>query len=125
MAKEFLYRGKTLDELKSMSLTEFSELLPSQQRRKIKKGFTDEEKKFVEKIRKKDNVKTHLRTMIILPEMVGKTVKIHNGKSFELVLLQEEMVGHYLGEFSLTRKRSAHNAPGVGATRSSSAISVR
>jgi len=35
------------------------------------------------------------------------------------------MIGHYFGEFSLTRKRSEHSAPGVGATRSSSALSVR
>ncbi len=125
MAKEFKYRGRTLEELKSMSLTEFSELLPSQQRRKIRRGFSDDEKNFIEKVRNKDNVKTHLRMMIILPEMIGKTVRIHNGKEFQPIMLQADMVGHYLGEFALSRKRSAHNAPGVGATRSSSAITVR
>lgn len=125
MAKEFSYRGRTLEELKSLSLNELSELLPSQQRRKIKRGFSDEEKKFIEKVQKKDNVKTHLRSLIVLPSMIGKTVKIHNGKEFQTITLQEDMIGHYLGEFAITRKRCSHNAPGVGATRSSSALSVR
>ncbi len=125
MAKEFLYRGKTLDELRGLSLNQLSELLPARQRRKIKKGFSDEEKKLVAKIESKDNVKTHLRAMIVLPFMVGKTLRIHNGKEFKLVVIQPEMIGHYLGEFSLTRTRPSHSAPGVGATKSSSALSVR
>ncbi|MAG38811.1 30S ribosomal protein S19 [Candidatus Woesearchaeota archaeon] len=125
MVKEFLYKGKNLEELKNMSLKELSEIVPSKQRRKIKRGFSDEEKKLVEKIKMKDRVKTHLRTMLILPEMVGRTILIHNGKEFKQIIIQPEMIGHYFGEFSLTRKRSEHSAPGVGATRSSSALSVR
>lgn len=125
MAKEFLYHGKNLEELKKLSLNEFAEVLPSAQRRKIKRGFTEEEKHFIAKIEKKDNVKTHQRTIIVLPSMVGKTIKLHNGKTFQPIIIQEEMIGHILGEFALTRKRTEHNAPGVGATRSSSSISVR
>jgi small subunit ribosomal protein S19 len=63
--------------------------------------------------------------MVVLPIMVGHTIKIHNGKEFTQTIITGEMLGHFLGEFSLTRKRVAHNAPGVGATRSSGAISVR
>ncbi|MBW2965389.1 ribosomal protein S19 family protein, partial [Candidatus Woesearchaeota archaeon] len=70
-------------------------------------------------------VKTHCRSMIILPIMVNKTLKIYNGKSFEEVIIQPEMIGHYLGEYSQTRKRVAHSSPGVGATRSSSNVSVK
>lgn len=125
MAKEFLYHGKNLEELKKLSLNEFAEVLPSAQRRKIKRGFTEEEKHFIAKIEKKDNVKTHQRTTIVLPSMVGKTIKLHNGKTFQPIIIQEEMIGHILGEFALTRKKTEHNAPGVGATRSSSSISVR
>ena len=125
MAKEYIYRGKKLDELKSLSISELSELLPARQRRKIKRGFSEEEKKFIAKISKKDNVKTHLRSMLILPLMVGKIIKVHSGKEFVPVRVQEDMIGHYFGEFALTRKKSAHNAPGVGATKSSSALSVR
>lgn len=125
MAKEFLYKGKKLDELQGMTLTELSQVFPARQRRKIKRGFSEEEKKLIAKIQAKNNVKTHLRDMIILPQMVGKTIRIHNGKSFEQVVVLEEMIGHYFGEYAMTRKRTAHNAPGVGATRSSASISVR
>ncbi|NQU98371.1 30S ribosomal protein S19 [Candidatus Woesearchaeota archaeon] len=125
MAKEFFYRGRTLNELKELSLNELSELLPARQRRKIKRGLTEEEKKLVIKLEKKDNVKTHLRDMVVLPTMVGKTIRVHNGKDFQPVIIQEEMIGHIIGEFILTRKRTEHSAPGVGATRSSASVSVR
>jgi small subunit ribosomal protein S19 len=78
------------------------------------------------KIRDKEsNIKTHCRNAVILPEMVGLTIGIHNGKSFVNVTIQEEMIGHYLGEFMLTRKGVKHSAPGIGATRSSAALSVK
>ena len=57
--------------------------------------------------------------------MIGITLKVHKGKSFEPVRIEEEMIGHYLGEFVLTRKSIKHNSPGVGATRSSASVSVR
>ena len=63
--------------------------------------------------------------MIILPEMIDSTIQIHDGKSFIKVLIQPEMIGHYLGEFTYNRKRVAHSAPGIGATRSSAALSVK
>ena len=123
--KEFFFKGKTLDELKKLSLGEFALLCNSDVRRKITRGFTPEEKTFLENLRKGNNVKTHCRDMLILPEMIGKNVLIHRGNSFDAVLLQPEMVSHRLGEFSLTRKSLKHSSPGVGATRSSSAVSVR
>jgi small subunit ribosomal protein S19 len=123
--KEFMYKGKTLLELQGLSQKELAELLPSRQRRSITRGFSDPKKKLITQVGKKDNKKTHLRSMIVLPSMVGKTVRIHNGKEFEIVLVQDEMIGHYLGEFSFTRKRTKHNAPGVGATKSSSSMSVK
>ncbi|MCH7974401.1 MAG: ribosomal protein S19 family protein [Bacteroidetes bacterium] len=63
--------------------------------------------------------------MVILPEMIGKPIKIHNGKEFVQVMMMDDMIGHYLGEFSLTRNRVEHSAPGIGATRSSAALSVK
>ena len=63
--------------------------------------------------------------MIILPEMVGVTIKIHMGKSFVAIRIEPEMIGHVLGEFALTRKIVSHSAPGIGATRSSASMSVR
>ncbi|MFP4523034.1 MAG: 30S ribosomal protein S19 [Candidatus Nanoarchaeia archaeon] len=111
--KIFKYRSKTIDELKEMSIPEFAELLPSRQRRSIKRGFSDEKKKLLEKIEKKDNVKTHERDMIIFPFMVGKTIQVHTGKGFQAVMITEEMIGHFLGEFALTRKRATHTNIGV------------
>lgn len=124
--KEFHYRGKTLDELQQLSLNELSELFTSYARRKMKRGLTETEKTLLKNIRTSSKpVKTHCRTMIILPEMVNKTIKVYNGKAFEDIMIQPEMIGHRLGEFSLTRKRVAHSSPGVGATRSSSNVSVK
>ena len=123
--KEFTYRGKTLEELKKLSLKEFAELVPARQRRSLKRGLTEQQKIFIKNLKNKNNVKTHCRDMVILPEMVNKTIRIHNGKEFVAVLIQPEMIGHYSGEFTLNRKRIEHSAPGIGATRSSPALSVR
>ncbi len=125
--KEFTYRGKSVAELKAMSEKEFAMLVPSRERRKmIAKGWTEEEKKLLKRIKSgKRNIETHCRDMIVLPLMIGMTLKVHNGREFALVIVTEEMIGHRLGEFALTRRRVEHSAPGIGATRSSSAISVR
>lgn len=124
--KEFTYRGKILEELKNLSLNEVVELLPSRQRRSLKRGLIEQQKILLKKIRNnEDNIETHCRDAIILPEMVGKTIKVYSGKEFIPVIIIEEMIGHYLGEFVLTRKRVAHSAPGIGATRSSAALSVK
>lgn len=124
--KEFTYRGKNLEELKKLSLTELAELLPARQRRSLKRGLTEQQKIFLKKLRKnKQNIETHCRDMITLPEMVGKMIKVHNGKEFVQVAIIEEMIGHYLGEFALTRNRVEHSAPGIGATRSSASLSVK
>ena len=123
--KEFTYRGKSIDELKGMSLKEFAVLLPSRQRRTLVRGLNEQNKKFLEDVKTKPNVKTHCRDMLIIPEIVGKTVKIHNGKEWVQVLVSAEMLGHYLGEFAQTRKKVVHSAPGIGATRASAAMSVK
>nr|AJS13024.1 30S ribosomal protein S19, small subunit ribosomal protein S19 [uncultured archaeon] len=126
MAKEFIYHGKGIEELSKMSVKEFAELVPSRQRKSLLKGFTDEQKIFLEKLKAdKPNLRTHCRNMIILPLMVGKNVKVHNGHNFVPVRITIEMLGHYLGEFALTRKKVEHHAPGIGATRSSASLSVK
>ena len=124
--KEFTYRGKTLEELKEMSLSDFMLLLPARERRSLKRGFTEQQKILLKHIRaKKSNIETHCKDMIILPEMIGLPIRIHNGKEFIAVTIQDEMIGHFLGEFVITRKRIEHSAPGIGATRSSAALSVK
>lgn len=124
--KEFTYKGKTLEELKKMSINELAEYLPARQRRSLKRGFTEQQKILLKKIRAgKKNIETHCRDMIILPETVGLLIKVHNGKEFIPVTIQPEMIGHYLGELALTRKKVEHSAPGIGATKSSASLSVR
>ncbi len=124
--KDFTFRGKSLQEMQSLSIEELSLLLPSRQRRKIKRGFTEAEKTFLKRLDKsKKDVETHCRDMIILPNMVGRIIRVYNGKEFVPIGIMPEMIGHYLGEFSFTRKRVAHSAPGIGATRSSASIAVK
>ncbi|MFA5887431.1 MAG: 30S ribosomal protein S19 [Candidatus Nanoarchaeia archaeon] len=129
--KEFTFRGKTLEELQKLSLEELGKLLTSRQRRTLRRGFTDAEKALLEKIKKfkegkkKKPVKTHCRDMIILPMMVGMTIHIHSGKLFNPVLIEPEMIGHLLGEFTMNRHKVTHSAPGIGATRSSAGASVK
>jgi len=123
--KEFTYMGKTLEELSRMSINDFAELVPARQRRSLKRESTDSQKTFMSKVMKGNNIKTKCREVIIIPQMVGKNLRVHNGKEFVALLIQQEMIGHRIGEFVLTRKRVSHHAPGVGATRSSASLSVR
>lgn len=110
-----------MHELEKLSITELADLFPSSIRRKIKRGFTEQEQGLMRKLAKKNSAKTHCRDMIILPSMVGRTISVHNGKTFEPVSVTEEMIGHYLGEFSQSRRTVKHGAAGVGATASGGA----
>ena len=123
--KEFSFQGRSLDDLKKMSVLEFAALLPARQRRSIKRGMPDTQKKLLKKLAKSKMAETHSREMIILPEMVEKTVKVHDGRNFMPVMITGEMLGHTLGEFVMTRKVVKHSAPGIGATKSSAAMSVK
>ncbi|MCD6275985.1 MAG: 30S ribosomal protein S19 [Thermoplasmata archaeon] len=124
--KEFSYRGYSLEELQKMSWDEFAELLPARARRTLKRGWDEERMKAVRKIINSNKmIKTHRRDLIILPQFVGKTVAVHNGKEFVPVEIKPEMIGHYLGEFALTRKEVKHSGPGVGATRSSKFVPLK
>ncbi len=124
--EEFTYRGYNIADLKRMSLNEFTDLLPASQRRKIRRGFTEEHKKLMQRVRDGDTaIRTHLRDMIILPEMVGIDLEIHDGRKFNRVSVQPEMIGHYIGEYALTRNIVRHGSAGVGATRSSKFVPLK
>ncbi|MDH5482554.1 MAG: 30S ribosomal protein S19 [Candidatus Bathyarchaeota archaeon] len=134
MPKEFTYRGYALNQLQSMSMDEFITLLPSRQRRSLHRGLTSEQRILLEKIRKSKEapkegngkiVKTHVRDMIILPEMVGTTLFVHNGKDFVQVEIKPEMIGHCLGEFAITNRPVKHGTPGIGASRSSMYVPLK
>lgn len=123
--EEFLFRGQKAADLAKLSIEELAELLPARQRRTIKRGFSKEHKKLLANIKAGDSVRTHLRDMIVLPEMVGKNIEVYNGKSFEKVEIMPEMIGHYFGEYALTRARVTHGSAGVGATRSSKFVPLK
>lgn len=126
--KEFTYRGFTLEELRAMPLQDIVELLPSRARRSYLRGMDEERLTFVEKLRNngsEEAVRTHCRDVPILPDFVGKKVAVHNGKEFVNVDIKPEMIGHYLGEFAMTRKSVKHSGPGVGATRSSKFLPLK
>jgi small subunit ribosomal protein S19 len=131
MVREFTYRGYTLEQLQQMSMDEFIKLLPSRQRRSLKRGLTEPQRKLLEKVRKYKRlginkpIRTHARDMVILPEMVGTTIAVHNGKEFVPVEIVPEMIGHRLGEFVITNKRVVHGRPGVGATKSSMYVPLK
>jgi small subunit ribosomal protein S19 len=124
--EEFTYRGYTLAKLKKMKIEELAELMGARQRRKLRRKLREDEEKLLEELKSgKESVKTHLRDAIVLPDMVGKKIGVHSGKSFEYVEIKPEMIGHYLGEFALTRKKVLHGAAGVGATRSSKYVPLK
>jgi small subunit ribosomal protein S19 len=134
MPKDFTYRGHTLDSLLAMSMDEFINLLPSRQRRSLQRGLTPEQRILLEKLREarevvkadKDvTIKTHVRDLIILPEMVGVKILVHNGREFMPVDIKPEMIGHYLGEFAITNKPVRHGTPGIGASRSSMYVPLK
>ena len=134
MPREFSYRGYTSTQLQQMSMDEFIRLLPSRQRRSLLKGLTNGQRILLEEIKeakkatekgKKIIVKTHCRDMIILPEMIGLTLLVHNGKEFSSVEIKPEMIGHYLGEFASSIKKVVHGTPGIGASRSSMYVPLK
>jgi len=125
--KEFTYRGHTMEELLGMDPYVQFALLPSRARRSIGRGLSLENEHFLERIRRNSGrtVRTHRRDMPILPEFVGKRIAIYNGQNFVEIDIKPEMIGHYLGEFAITRRTVAHSGPGVGATRSSKHVALK
>ncbi len=118
--KEFTYRGHTMEELLKLPFADIIELLPARARRTYIRGLNTEQEAFVKRLRGADGpVRTHRREIPVIPEMVGKTVHIYNGKEFQPIDIKPEMIGHALGEFAMTRKSVKHSGLGVGATRSS------
>ncbi len=134
MPKDYLYRGHDLNELQGMSMDEFILLLPSRHRRSLQRGLSEEQRVLLENLRasrevsdRRSNaaIKTHARDMIILPEMVGSTIALHDGKDFAAIEIVPQMIGHYLGEYAITNKPVKHGQPGIGASRSSMYVPLK
>nr|ABX44787.1 putative 40S ribosomal protein RPS15 [Flustra foliacea] len=133
--KKFTYRGVDLDQLLDMSNTQLAEMYCARLRRRFNRGLKRKHDGLLKRLRKAEKecpalekpecVKTHLRNMIIFPEMIGSVVGIYQGKTFNQVEIKPEMIGHYLGEFSITYKPVKHGRPGIGATHSSRFIPLK
>ncbi|MFH1290130.1 MAG: ribosomal protein S19 family protein [Nanoarchaeota archaeon] len=122
--REQIYRGKTLEELRTLDVRESAKFLPSRSRRSVRRNF-DSIERFIKRCNKKaarnKRVRTHLRDLIIVPALVGLTIGIHNGRAFQDVPIVVEMIGHRLGEFAPSRNKVNHGSAGLGATKSSRA----
>ncbi|CAO2597748.1 40S ribosomal protein S15 [Lemmus lemmus] len=106
-----------------MSYEQLMQLYSAQQRRRLNRGLRRKQHSLLKRLRKAKKeappmekpevVKTHLR------------VGVYNGKTFNQVEIKPEMIGHYLGEFSITYKPVKHGRPGIGATHSSRFIPLK
>lgn len=134
--RKYSYRGVDLEQLIDMRGDELASLFPARIRRKlVVRGLKRQHQSLLKRLRKAKreaevnekpaSVKTHLRNMVVLPEMIGSVVDVYNGKIFNSVEIKPDMVGHYLGEFSLTYKPVKHGKAGIGATKSSRFIPLK
>lgn len=121
-SKDLYYRGINVEELKKLDVRESAKYLSSRSRRSILRNFGEIEKfisRCEKKISRNKKIKTHSRDLVIVPKMIGMTVFVYTGKSYQEVQITHEMIGHRLGEFALTRARVTHGSAGIGATKSS------
>ncbi len=127
MAKKVTFRGLEDEQLKGMSLSDFCALITSRERRAIKRGFTESQKILLKNIKKNPEKfhKTHERNMVIIPQMLGASLGIYNGKEWVKIEITTDKLGHRLGEFAMTRARIKHSSPGIGASRSSKHVSIK
>lgn len=125
--KEFTYRGYTMEELLGMPFDELLSILPARVRRTFIRGLNEEQRTCFDKLKVAEDevIRTHRRDVPIIPQFVGKKVAVYNGKEFREFEIKPEMIGHYLGEFALTRHDVKHSGPGVGATRSSKFLPLK
>ena len=121
-SKEMFYRGLNLDVLRAMDVRESAKYLPSRSRRSVLRHFEIIEnfiKRCETSLSQNKKIRTQLRDIVIVPKMVGFVIGVYNGKTYNDVRITHQMIGHRLGEFSLTRGKVSHGAPGIGATKSS------
>ncbi|KAL2036865.1 hypothetical protein N7G274_010408 [Stereocaulon virgatum] len=121
--------------LLDLSSEQLRDVVHARARRRFNRGLKRKPMGLIKKLRKAkqeakpnekpDLVKTHLRNMIVVPEMIGSVIGIYSGKEFNQVEIKPEMVGFYLGEFSISYKPVKHGRPGIGATHSSRFIPLK
>ncbi|KAF8052143.1 hypothetical protein N665_1597s0009, partial [Sinapis alba] len=134
--KKFSYKGVDLDTLLDMPTDDLVKLFPARIQRRLSRGLTRKPlaliwfffghmKRNAPPGEKPEVVRTHLRNMVIMPEMIGSIIGVYNGKTFNQIEIKPEMIGHYLAEFSISYKPVKHGRPGQGATHSSRFIPLK
>lgn len=132
--REVTFKGIDVHDLATYTVDKVKPLLNARMNRKLKRGLSQKHLYFLAKLRARRNapagqkakvIKTHLRDMLILPEMIGATIAVYNGRLFNPVEIKPQMVGRYLAEFSLSYKPVKHGRVGIGATRSSKFVPLR
>ena len=126
------YRGKVADELSRMSVSDSLPMLTSRARRtltRVAKNKSLQVKKLMKKVSAMKDaakvIRTQVREAVIVPEWLGRTFAVHNGKEWKNVHVSVDKLGYRLGDFSHTTGRVLHSGPGVGATRGSKFIPLK
>jgi small subunit ribosomal protein S19 len=103
-------RGVDLDELKTLKINKQINFLTSRRRRTFLRKFESDRQKTLKKLLAPDTkvIRTHCKDLPIIPSFLNKKVFLHNGKKFVEILIKHDMIGHYLGEFVLTRAPRKH-----------------
>ena len=124
-----------IDELLNLSSKNLIEAFGARARRRFSRGLQQKPITLIQKLRRSKSmaklnekpplILTHLRNMIIVPEMIGNLIGVYNGKTFTQVEIKPEMIGRYLGEFSITYKPIKHGRPGIGASSSSKYVPLK
>lgn len=134
MPKIDKYRGKTAQELSGISAEDFLPMLTSRARRALRRASANKSmavKKLMKKVAAikakgaSKPIKTQVREAVVIPDWLGLTFAVHNGKEWKSVIITIDKLGYRLGDFSHTTGRVLHSGPGVGATRGSKFIPLK
>jgi len=118
-----------------MKTDEVVSMFRARQRRRFRHGINSRYHRLIKKLKtsakntqlgdKPKAIKTHLRDAIIMPEMVGSVAAVYGGKHWTEVEIKADMIGDFIGEYSMTYKPVRHGKVGHGATRGSKFVSLR
>ena len=132
MARKITYQGIPEENVHEITMDQFIKMTSSRNRRTLLRLKSNPRlKALIDKVRNlkqagaKKMIKTHMRSAPILPEWVGLSFGVYNGKEFKKVEITVEKVGKRLGDFSFSVGRVLHSGPGVGATRGSKFVPLK
>ncbi len=132
MVRKDTWKGYDEEGIVKVGMDDFLTKTTSRNRRTIKRLKKNPRlKRFMEKVLKskekdpKKMIKTHMRDAVILPEWVGLTFGVYNGKEYKRVDITVRKVGGRLGDFVHSSGRVLHSGPGVGATRGSKFVPLK